>query len=154
MHEKYYYFLLKSIFPRKMVFMRKLKLTYSGTPQHYNSCSASTFLILFKKFLDQPPFRKEGTGYAFYMRDYKGEVIKLLPFYMTDFFSQNCQNIWRKLKSHMKNDIYIQYPKSPSYFWPKFITIWISSHCHQILLEKFPGTLRSIFADCFWRAIF
>ena len=86
MHEKYYYFLLKSIFPRKMVFMRKLKLTYSGTPQHYNSCSASTFLILFKKFLDQPPFRKEGTGYAFYMRDYKGEVIKLLPFYMTDFF--------------------------------------------------------------------
>ena len=45
----------------------------------------TTFLILFKKFLDSPPFKKEGRDYAFYMKDYKGETIKLLPFYMTDF---------------------------------------------------------------------
>ena len=31
------------------------------------------------------PFKKEGRDYAFYMRDYKGQPIKLLPFYVTDF---------------------------------------------------------------------
>ena len=85
MYEKCFYFLLNSSFPGKMVFMRKLKLIYPSTSQHYNNCSAPTFLILFKKFLDPPPFKKEGRDYAFYMRDYKGETIKLLPFYMTDF---------------------------------------------------------------------
>ena len=30
------------------------------------------------------PFKK-GRDYAFYKRDYKGDTIKLLPFYMTDF---------------------------------------------------------------------
>ena len=37
------------------------------------------------KKLAPPPFKKEGRDYAFYMRDYKGETAKLLPFYMTDF---------------------------------------------------------------------
>ena len=41
--------------------------------------------MLFKKSLDPIPFKKEDREYAFYMRDYKGETIKLLPFYMTDF---------------------------------------------------------------------
>ena len=73
-----------------MLFLRKLKLIYPSTLQHYNNCSAPPpppppFLVLFKKFLDQPPFKKEGRDYAFYMRDYKGETKKLLPFYMTDF---------------------------------------------------------------------
>ena len=76
MHEKCFYFLLKSSFPGKMV---------PSTSQHYNNCSAPTFLILFKKFLDPPPFKKEGRDYAFYMRDYKGETIKSLTFYMSDF---------------------------------------------------------------------
>ena len=107
MYEKCFYFLLNSSFSGKMVFMRKLKLIYPSTSQHYNNCSAPTFLILFKKFLDPPPFKKEGRDYAFYMRDYKGETIKLLPFYMTDFLFTELQshNIWRKLKTHMKNDI-------------------------------------------------
>ena len=68
-----------------MVFMRKLKLIYPSTPQHYNNCSAPTFLTLLKKFLDPPSFKKEARDYAFYMKDYKGKTIKLLPFYMTDF---------------------------------------------------------------------
>ena len=68
-----------------MVFLRKLKLTYPSTLQHYNSCLAPTFLILCKKFLVPPPFKKEGRDYAFYMIDYKGETIRLLLFYMTDF---------------------------------------------------------------------
>ena len=68
-----------------MLFLRKLKPIHPSTPQHYNNCSAPTFLILFKKLLAPPPFKKEGRDYAFYMRDYKGETIKLLPFYMTDF---------------------------------------------------------------------
>ena len=38
-----------------------------------------------KKNLRLTPFKKEGRDYAFYMRDYKGETIKLLPFHMTDF---------------------------------------------------------------------
>ena len=65
--------------------MRKLKLIYPSTSQHNNICSASNFLILFKKILDPPPFRKEGRDYAFYLRGYKGETVKLLPFYMRDF---------------------------------------------------------------------
>ena len=91
-HEKCFYFLLNSSFSGKMVFLRKLKLIYPSTPQHYNNCSAPTFLILFKKFLDPPPFKKEGRDYAFYMRDYKGETIKLLPFYDRFF-------IYRTVKS-------------------------------------------------------
>ena len=68
-----------------MVLMRKLKLIYPSTSQHYKNCSAPTFLILFKKILDPPSFKKEGRDYALYMRDYKGGTMKLLPFYMTDF---------------------------------------------------------------------
>ena len=67
-----------------MVCMRKLKLIYPSTSQHYNSCSVPTFLSLFKKILDPPQFKKEGRDYTIYMRDYKGEKLKLLPFYMTD----------------------------------------------------------------------
>ena len=85
MYEKCFYFLLNSIIPGKMVFMRKLKLIYPNTSQHYNNYSAPTFLILFRKFLDPPPFKKEGRDYLFYMRNYKGETMKLLSFYMTDF---------------------------------------------------------------------
>ena len=58
---------------------------HRSTPQHYYNCSAPTFLILFKNFLHPPPFKKEDRDYVFYMRDCKGETIKLLPFYMTDF---------------------------------------------------------------------
>ena len=73
--------------------MRKLKLIYPSIPQYYNNCSAPTLLVLCKKLLDLPPFRKEGRDYVFYRRDYKGETIRLLPFYMTDFF------IYRTVKS-------------------------------------------------------
>ena len=45
----------------------------------------NAFLILFQNLLTPPPFKKEGRDYAFYMREYKVETIKLLPFYMTDF---------------------------------------------------------------------
>ena len=92
-----------------MVFQRKLKLIYPST--HYSNYSAPTFLTLFKKILNPPPFKKEGRDYAFYMRDFKGETIKLLPFYMTDFLFTELysHNIWRKLKNHMKNTIYLIY---------------------------------------------
>ena len=68
-----------------MVFRGNIKLIYPSTPKHYNNCSAPTFFILFKKFLAPPLFKKEGRDYAFCMRDYKGETIRLLPFCMTDF---------------------------------------------------------------------
>ena len=75
-----------------MVFLRKLKLITPSTSQHYNNCSHPPLLILFKNFLAPPPFKIEG-DYAFYMRGYKGETIKLLQFYMTDF-------LFTELKSH------------------------------------------------------
>ena len=68
-----------------MVFLRKLKPIYPSTSQDYSNCSAPTFLILFKKLLAPFPFKNKGRDYAFYMRDCKGETIKVLPFYMTDF---------------------------------------------------------------------
>ena len=46
-----FYFLLNSSFSSKMVFLSKLKLIYPSIPQHYNNCSAPTFLILFKKIV-------------------------------------------------------------------------------------------------------
>ena len=53
-------FLLNSSFSGKMAFLRKL--------------------------FAPPPFKKEGSDYAFYIRDYKG-VTKETPFYMTDLLS-------------------------------------------------------------------
>ena len=85
MYEKYFSFLLNSSFSGKMVFLRKLKLTYPSTPKHYNNFLAPSFSISFKKILAPLPFKKVGRNYAFHMRDYKGETIKLLPLYMTDF---------------------------------------------------------------------
>ena len=67
-----------------MVFLRKLKPIYPSTSQDYSNCLAPTFLILFKKLLAYPHFKKRAET-AFYIRDYKGETIKLLPFCMTDF---------------------------------------------------------------------
>ena len=49
-----------------------------------------------KNFLAPPQFKKGGRDYVFYMRNYKGKTIKLLPFYMTDFLLQNCKVITSK----------------------------------------------------------
>ena len=50
---------IKFKFLWKIVFLRKLKLIYCSTPQHYNTCSATTSLIFFKKFLDPHPHLKK-----------------------------------------------------------------------------------------------
>ena len=68
-----------------MLFLRNLKHIYHSIPKHYNNCSAPIFSILLKKFLALTPFKKESRDYGFYKTDYKGETIKLLPFYTTDF---------------------------------------------------------------------
>ena len=75
MYEKCFYFLLNASFPGKMVFLGKLKLIYPSTLSITNNSSAPTFLILFKKILAPPSFKKEGRDYAFYMSDYKVETI-------------------------------------------------------------------------------
>ena len=46
---------INSSFSGKMVFLRKLKLINPSNPQHYNSCSVPTFLILFKKIVSPTP---------------------------------------------------------------------------------------------------
>ena len=60
----------------------KIKAHLLSALQQYFS---PLYLNFIKKNLRLTPFKKEGRDYAFYMRDYKGETIKLLPFYMTDF---------------------------------------------------------------------
>ena len=85
LYEKCFYFLLHSSFSVKMLLLGKLKFIYPSTSKRYNNFSAPTLMILIKKFLALSPFKKEGRDYAFYMREYKVETIKLLPFYMTDF---------------------------------------------------------------------
>ena len=68
MYEKCFYFLLNSSFSIKMVFLRKLKPIYPSTSQDYSNCSAPTFLILFKKLLAPPPFKKEDRNCIIYER--------------------------------------------------------------------------------------
>ena len=63
----------------------KIKAHLHQHPQALQQLFSHTFLILSKNFLAPPPFKKEGKDYALYMREYKIETIKLLPFYMTDF---------------------------------------------------------------------
>ena len=126
-----------------MMFLRKLKLIYPSTPQHYINSSAPIFKILFKKFLDPSPLKKENRGYAFYVRDYKWETIKLLPFYMKDFLFTELKShsIWWKLKDRMKNDI----PNIPSHLHisdPNFLQ-YEFHHIVIKLSQDFHGTLRS-----------
>ena len=76
---------IKFKFLRKKGFSEKIKAHFPQHPHNYNNCPAPNFLVLFKKYLVPSPFKRKGRYYAFYMRDYKGETIKLLPFYMTVF---------------------------------------------------------------------
>ena len=46
----------------------KIKAHLPQHPQHYNNCSAPTFLILFKKLLAPPSFKKEGRNCILYER--------------------------------------------------------------------------------------
>ena len=62
----------------------KIKAHLPQQPPALQQFFSPTFLIYSKKLLIPPPF-KEARDYAFYMRDYKAEIMKLLPFYMTDF---------------------------------------------------------------------
>ena len=72
-------------------------------PQHPTNITTIVhphFLVLFKTLLAPSPFKKEGMDYVFYMRDYKGQTIKLLASYMTlyfisilPFYLQNCKVI-------------------------------------------------------------
>ena len=63
----------------------KAHLPQPSSPSTSAVFQPPNFKFYSKKLLAPPPFKKEGRDYAFYMRDYKGETIKLLPFYMTDF---------------------------------------------------------------------
>ena len=63
-----------------MLFLRKLKPIHPSTPQHYNNCSAPTFLILFKKLLAPSPFKKVGRNCILYQRLYRrdNKVVTIL----------------------------------------------------------------------------
>ena len=49
------FYYTNSSFSGKTVFLRKLKLIHLSNSQHYNNCSAPTFLILFKKIVSPTP---------------------------------------------------------------------------------------------------
>ena len=56
------------------------------SPQHFNNCSAPLFNFIQKNFKPIPHLKEGDRDYAFYMTDYKGQNIKLLPFYMIDTY--------------------------------------------------------------------
>ena len=86
---------------------RKIKAHLPQQPQALQQLFSPHVFNFIQKFFSPTQFKKEGRDYAFYMREYKVETIKLLPFYMTHFLftEQLSHNIWRKLKNHMKDDI-------------------------------------------------
>ena len=51
MRNVFTFYYINSGFSGKMVVLRRLKLICPSNPQHYNNCSARTFLILFKKIV-------------------------------------------------------------------------------------------------------
>ena len=51
MRNVFTFYYIDSGFSGKMVVLRRLKLICPSNPQHYNNCSARTFLILFKKIV-------------------------------------------------------------------------------------------------------
>ena len=150
MYEKCFYFLLNSSFSRKLVFLRKLKPIYPSTSQHYNSCSAPTFLILFKKLLAPPPFKKEGRNCILYQRLQRrdNKVITILydMFYLQNckdiIFEQNYKVVWKM--TYLISQVTFLF-LTQIYYNMNFITL------SSILPQDFLGTFRLIFADCFWR---
>ena len=94
MCEKCFHFLLyKFKFLWKNGVSEKIKAHLPQKPPALQQLFSPHLFNLRKKKKLTPPTFKEGRDYAFYMRDYKGETIKLLhlrcnkgaPFYMTDF---------------------------------------------------------------------
>ena len=59
---------MKFKFPQKNGVPEKIKTHFPSTFQHYSNCSAPTFLILFKKLLAPPPFKKEDRNCIIYER--------------------------------------------------------------------------------------
>ena len=80
MYEKCFYFLSNSHFSRKVVFQRKLKSIYPSTPR-----ISPTFLILFKKLLAPPPFKKECRNYILYERLQRRDI-KVISILYDRFF--------------------------------------------------------------------
>ena len=97
-------FFIKFKFLKKNGVSEKIKAHLPQNPAAFQQFFRHTFLILLKIFFAPPPFKREDRDYAFYMSDYKGETVKLLPFYVTDFLFTGLQtdNILRKLTSHEK----------------------------------------------------
>ena len=135
-YEKCFNFLLNSCFFGKMVLLRKLKLIYPSTPQHYSNCSAFTFLNFAKYAMTMHSIWER-------LQSYYHSIWQI--FYLS-------HNVWRKLKNHMKIDI----PNIASHFI--FLTqIYYNLNfitSSSISSQDFPGTLRSILANCFWRIFF
>ena len=62
----------------------KIKPIYPSTPPALQQLFSLQLFIFFQKFFSPNHFKKRAET-AFYMGDYKGETIKFLPLYMTDF---------------------------------------------------------------------
>ena len=79
---KYYYFLLNSSYSGVSEKIKAHLSQHSPALQQLFSPHLFNFI---QRNCQPHPHLKEGRDYVFYRRDYKGETIKLLPFYMTDF---------------------------------------------------------------------
>ena len=63
----------------------KIKAHLPQHPQALQQLFSPHLFNFIRTIFSPTPFKKEGRDYAFYMKDYKGEAIKLLPSCMTDF---------------------------------------------------------------------
>ena len=76
---------IKFTFPWKKDVSEKIKAHLRQHPPALKKLFRPVLFNFIQKKLLAPPHLKKGRDYTFYMRDYKGETIKLLPFYMIDF---------------------------------------------------------------------
>ena len=63
----------------------KIKVHLPQHPPALQKLFSPHLFNFIQKIVSPIPFKNKGRDYAFYMRDCKGETIKVLPFYMRDF---------------------------------------------------------------------
>ena len=65
---------------------RKIKAHLPQQPQALQQLFSPHVFNFIQKFFSPTQFKKEGRDYAFYMREYKVEAIKLLAFYYDIYY--------------------------------------------------------------------
>ena len=151
MYEKCSYFLLNSGFSGKIVFLRKLKLIYSNNSSALQQLLSSYLFKFFQKNFHCHAYVKKMAETIHSTWNITKESQRTHHSSWQIYFLQNCKAI--TAEENWKNVwkiIYLIFQitcifLTQFYYNMNFIT------SSSISSENFPGTLRSIFADCFWK---